>query len=198
LRLVVMAKVPVAGLVKTRVAREAGVGAATRFARHAMQSLLRRVARHGPWETTVAVAPDQGIRGGNWAVNTPLTAQGGGDLGVRMQRIIASTGPGPIVIIGTDIPGITAAHIARAFRLLGSHDAVLGPASDGGYWLVGLRRRPRLLRPFTGVRWSSPEALSDTLRNLAGKSVAFLPLLDDVDSAADLERSGGRAGRVVG
>jgi glycosyltransferase A (GT-A) superfamily protein (DUF2064 family) len=115
-----------------------------------------------------------------------------------MHRIMARTRPGPLVIIGTDIPGITAAHVARAFRLLGSHDAVFGPASDGGYWLVGLRRRPRLLRPFTGVRWSTAEALSDTLRNLDGRSVALLPVLDDIDSAADLERCGGRAGRVIG
>jgi len=193
-----MAKVPVAGLVKTRLAQEAGVAAATRFARHATACLLHRVARHGPWETIFAVTPDWGVGAGRWGGDVRRAAQGRGDLGARMQRIMARAGQGPLVIVGTDIPGITRAQIAGAFRLLGGHDAVFGPASDGGYWLVGLRRRPRLLRPFSGVRWSSSAALSDTLANLSGRRVAFLPVLDDIDSASDLERCGGRAGRVVG
>jgi glycosyltransferase A (GT-A) superfamily protein (DUF2064 family) len=88
-----------------------------------------------------------------------------------------------MVIIGTDIPGITPAHIAQAFRLLGRHDAVFGPADDGGYWLVGLKRRPRLPHPFTSVRWSSPHALADTLANLEGTTVAFVATLSDVDDA---------------
>lgn len=147
--------------------------------------------------TTLAVTPDWGVGTGIWGGMAPRTAQGGGDLGARMQRIMARAGPGPLVIVGTDIPGITPTHVAQAFRLLGSHDAVFGPASDGGYWLVGLRRRPRLLRPFSRVRWSSSQALSDTLANLAGRNVAFLSVLDDVDSASDLERCGRRAGRVI-
>ena len=85
------------------------------------------------------------------------------------------------MIVGTDVPGIRPAHIAEAFRLLGRHDAVFGPATDGGYWLVGLRRRPRVLRPFANVRWSSPHALADTLANLEGRTVAFVATLSDVD-----------------
>jgi uncharacterized protein len=197
LRLVVMAKVPIAGRVKTRLAREAGVSVATRFARHATASLLHRVARHGPWQTTLAVTPDWSVGARIWSAMAPRAAQGGGDLGARMQRIMALADPGPLVIIGTDIPGITRAHIARAFRFLGRHDAVFGPASDGGYWLIGFRRRPRLFRPFSAVRWSTPHALSDTLRNLVGRSVGFLPMLDDVDNASDLARWESRAGRVI-
>jgi glycosyltransferase A (GT-A) superfamily protein (DUF2064 family) len=114
-----------------------------------------------------------------------------------MQRLMDCAPPGPVVIIGTDIPDIARAHIAAAFRLLGRHDAVLGPAEDGGYWLVGLRRCPRILRPFGGVRWSSAHALGDTLGNLRGRSVALLPTLRDVDTAADLERYAGRWARCV-
>lgn len=198
LRLVVMAKVPVAGLVKTRLTREAGVATATRFARHAARCLLHRVARHSRWQTYLAISPDSGVGAGIWGSKVAHAAQGRGDLGARMHRIMARADPGPLVIIGTDIPGIRRDHIALAFRLLGSHDAVFGPAADGGYWLVGLRRRPRLLRPFSGVRWSSSHALADTLRNLSGRSVALLPELQDVDSADDLERCSARAGRVVG
>ena len=100
-----------------------------------------------------------------------------------MQRLFAANPPGPLIIVGTDIPGLAATHIAKAFRLLRGGDAVFGPALDGGYWLIGLRRRPHLLRPFTRVRWSGPHALSDTLANLSGRAIAFLPRLGDVDSA---------------
>jgi hypothetical protein len=102
-----------------------------------------------------------------------------------------------VVIIGCDIPGIRREHIASAFRLLGSNDAVFGPALDGGYWLVGLRRRPGVLRSFAGVRWSTPHALSDTLANLAGRSVAFIAALSDVDDAAALASCRACAGRRV-
>ena len=158
-----MVKAPVAGRVKTRIAAELGVAAAVRFARHSLASLLRRVGADGRWSTTLAVTPDIAAASRLWPRGVPRVSQGGGDLGARMQRLFERTPPGPLVLIGTDIPGITRAHIAAAFRLLGRHDAVFGPATDGGYWLVGVRRRPRVLRPFRGVRWSTQHALADTL-----------------------------------
>lgn len=114
-----------------------------------------------------------------------------------MQRIMQRTAPGPVVIIGTDVPGICTAHIRDAFRLLGRHDAVFGPATDGGYWLVGLRRRPRMPRIFQAVRWSSPHALADTLANLSDRSVARVATLPDVDTAEDFASSAAIAGRRV-
>jgi glycosyltransferase A (GT-A) superfamily protein (DUF2064 family) len=123
--------------------------------------------------------------------------QGRGDLGERMQRIMRETPAGPVVIVGTDVPGIRPAHIAEAFRLLGQHDAVFGPASDGGYWLVGLRRRPRLIRPFGGVRWSTLHALADTLANLSGRSIGQLPTLSDVDDGRDFAAHAAGFGRRV-
>ena len=196
LHLVVMAKIPVAGRVKTRLARDVGAAAATRFVRTVTASLLHRIGRSVPWRTMLAVTPDAAVRARAWPNAVPRMAQGGGDLGARMQRIMALPVPGPVVIIGTDVPGITPAHIRAAFRLLGRHDAVLGPAEDGGYWLVGLRRRPSVLRPFSGVRWSGPHALADTVANLSGASVAFLETLSDVDCGPDLVRCGS-PGRVV-
>jgi hypothetical protein len=75
--------------------------------------------------------------------------------------------------------------IAAAIRALGRADAVFGPAEDGGYWLVGMGPR-RPARPFAGVRWSSGHTLADTLRNFAGRRVALLRRLRDVDTAEDL------------
>jgi uncharacterized protein len=103
-----------------------------------------------------------------------------------MQRIFDEAGPGPVIIIGTDIPAITPAHIAKAFAQLRANDAVLGPTPDGGYWLVGLKRCPRVARPFNGVRWSSAGTLADTAFNLRDVEVAIADLLPDVDNAADL------------
>lgn len=196
-RLVVMVKVPVAGRAKTRLAHEIGVAEATRFARHAAAALLQRVAFDPRWQTTIAVAPDGGVASRSWPQQVARMAQGGGDLGVRMQRIFDRMGPGPVVIVGTDVPDIGAAHIGEAFRLLGSHGAVFGPATDGGFWLVGLKRRPHVLRPFSRVRWSSPHAFADTLENLGGCAIARLSTLFDVDDARDFACCAGRLGRRI-
>ena len=87
----------------------------------------------------------------------------------------------------SDIPAVTARHIAAAFRLLGNHENVFGPAADGGFWLVGARRVPHLPPLFGTVRWSGPHALADVLANLPRRvSVGFAARLDDVDDAAAL------------
>ena len=114
-----------------------------------------------------------------------------------MQRVFVRLPPGPAIIIGGDIPAIRPAHIAAAFRLLGNADAVLGPARDGGYWLVGLKRMPKVLEPFAGVRWSSAYALADTVANLDGKRVAFAAMLSDVDTGEDHRRERASAARLI-
>ncbi len=114
--------------------------------------------------------------------------QGRGGLGQRMQRIFDRFGEGPLIIVGTDIPFITREMIADAFRRLRGADAVFGRAEDGGYWLVGLRRRPKRVAPFENVRWSSASALADTLKNLSSYRVAFAATLFDIDTEADYRR----------
>ena len=109
-----------------------------------------------------------------------------------MARVIAALPPGPVAIVGADVPDIRPAHVARAFRALGGHDAVFGPAADGGYWLVGLRRRPPRLSVFEGVRWSTGHALADTIANLE-RAPALIDTLEDVDDRASWERWRARA-----
>ena len=106
-------------------------------------------------------------------------------------------GRGPIIIVGTDIPAISPRHIAAAFRALGRSDAVLGPTPDGGYWLVGLKRSPRVPTPFGRVRWSTAHALADTAANLAGQAVATAAVLADVDDARVWAAARGWSGRTV-
>lgn len=89
------------------------------------------------------------------------------------------------MIVGSDVPGITPDHIDNGFRALGVSDAVMGPAPDGGYWLIGLRRHPRVLRPFADVRWSTQFAMDDTKYNLKGNYISIIQLLRDVDDHVD-------------
>ncbi len=184
--LVIMAKQPVMGRVKTRLAAAVGATEATRAYRVMLADILRRLAPDRRWSVWLAVSPDMAARPAWWQgpFRPRLIAQGSGDLGSRMQSLMDRLPPGPVVIIGSDIPAIAADDIARGFQALAGHDAVFGPASDGGYWLVGLARR-RLERPFGGVRWSSPHALADTRANLAGRRVVLLRTLADVDTAED-------------
>jgi hypothetical protein len=125
----------------------------------------------------------------------PVVGQGGGDLGERMRRALAGCPPGPAVLVGSDIPALGPDHITEAFRLLGRHEIVFGPAADGGFWLVGARRSPRLRPLFGKVRWSSPHALQDTLADLPHTaSVGFAATLEDVDDGEAYRRLAPRRG----
>jgi uncharacterized protein len=190
-RLVIMAKSPLAGRSKRRLAASVGAISATRFYRSCLAHTLMRLARNPRWQTLLAVSPDSEVSARFWPRGIECLPQDHGDLGARMQRLFRTLPPGPVIIVGSDIPAIKASDIACAFRLLGNADAVFGRAPDGGYWLVGLRRTPRLVAPFAGVRWSGPHALADTLVNLKGSRVAFAATLSDVDT----EEAYGRLGR---
>jgi hypothetical protein len=188
--LIVFAKEPGAGRVKTRLGRDIGPVEAAWWARHQLRALLRRVSRDPRWRTVLAVSPDTAGASRALPKGPPRIAQGRGDLGARMARALAAPPPGPVVLVGADIPGIRSGHVARAFALLGRHEAVLGPAEDGGYWLIGLRRGGRAAPRgmLAGVRWSGPHALADTAASLAPLSVGLADRLADVDTADDLAR----------
>ncbi|WP_138379616.1 TIGR04282 family arsenosugar biosynthesis glycosyltransferase [Luteithermobacter gelatinilyticus] len=188
--LVIFLKAPRVGQVKTRLARDLGPVRAWMMYRRLCGTLIRRLGCSAVWRTWLYVSPDiYAKKGGFWPLNLPRHPQGRGDLGGRMQRAFDGLPPGPVVIVGGDIPDICRADIRAAFDRLCTHDMVFGPAEDGGYWLVGMRRAPRILRPFTGVRWSTAQALRDTLANLpAERQIAFLRTLNDIDESRDLRR----------
>lgn len=183
--LVIMAKAPEAGRVKTRLAREIGVAEATRVYRTILGATLRRLAPDPRWHTWVAAAPDRAAWSRLWPESVSVTAQGPGDLGDRMQRVFQKMPRGPVIILGSDIPDISPNDIALGFRELGRNDAVIGPAPDGGYWFIGQRRNPRPLKIFQNVRWSGPHAMADTLANLKSASVGFAGQKADVDTQED-------------
>jgi glycosyltransferase A (GT-A) superfamily protein (DUF2064 family) len=105
-----------------------------------------------------------------------------------MGAIFRNAPKGPVVIVGADIPNITPKLINDAFDALGQHDAVIGPAPDGGYWLIGLKRgaKPVPKSLFESVRWSSETTMLDTLNSLGTERVKQISMLRDVDTVADL------------
>jgi hypothetical protein len=187
--LVVFAKAPRLGAVKSRLARQVGAVAAWRFYRNSLAQTLRRLDDRR-WRTWLCLTPDTFAPGPLWSGDR--LAQGGGDLGARMARPFVNLPPGPVVLVGCDIPALERRHVSTAFAALGRHQAVFGPARDGGFWLVGLRRRPAPPRHrpglFTAVRWSGPQTLAETLEGFHNQPAALLEILADVDNAADLER----------
>ena len=178
--LILFVRIPRLGAGKRRLARDIGEVAAVRFERLMLAQSLRRLSHDPRWTLRLAVTPDRAAR------RLGAHPQGRGDLGARMRWALATCPPGPKLLVGSDIPGLKPAHIAQAFALLGRHDVVFGPASDGGFWLVGCRHR---LPDFGQVRWSSPQALADVLANLPKTlSVGFTATLDDVDDGAAYHR----------
>lgn len=196
-RLVIMAKLPVMGLVKTRLARQLGPVTATWFYRHTMRSVIGRLAHAEKWRSYVAVSPDTAALSPVWPAALLRLPQGGGDLGARMHRLLSGLPPGPTLVVGTDIPGIERRHVERAFRALARADVVFGPTGDGGYWAVGVRRTPVNARMFAGVRWSSLHALADSKRSCAGSVVAEADVLHDVDDAEEYVGARAAAGRMI-
>lgn len=195
--LVIMAKYPVAGAVKTRLARDLGVVHATYFYRTMLRNIILRLGHDPRWQTILAVSPVLSLSASFWPSHLSAISQGSGDLGARMQRIFNQLPKGPVIIIGTDIPQISAPVIAHAFRKLASHDAIIGPSDDGGYWMIGQTRSPKPLDIFSNVRWSTAHTLADTLANLNERRVAMVETLCDVDNGAEYQRLKNDAARNI-
>lgn len=187
----VFVKAPVAGQVKTRLAAEIGAQAAADLYRVLGRSVVSACIG-APYETVVWFTPTEArtlVRDwlGDFAV-ADYRAQPAGTLG---SRLIAAcrhhfhAGAHRVILIGSDCPGIDAPLLSRAFDSLEQNDLVLGPAQDGGYYLIGLQRpEPRLFR---GVRWSTDSVLAQTLLRAGrlGLRSAILPTLRDVDTTDD-------------
>lgn len=182
------AKAPRAGLVKTRLARDVGEERALALYRSVGARVAARVGAAYP--ITVWFEPQEAeneMRA--WLGNREFRRQPTGDLGLRMQRAFAThldRGDRPVIAIGADAPGVDATVVAEAVRALETADVVLGPAVDGGYYLLGVARSiPDLFRE---IPWGTATVLARTLDRCQalGVSTALLATLRDLDTAADL------------
>jgi len=184
--LIVMAKAPRVGAGKSRLAKDVGEVEAWRI-NCALQAHTLRVACDVRWRTLLCVTPDEAVDlrlPEVWPDDVERLAQGDGDLGERMARALAPHAN--VAMIGADCPELAPAHIASAFAALADAPFALGPAVDGGFWLIAARRGSDAAGAMTGVRWSTEFAARDVIANLGDQNVALLATLRDVDTAADL------------
>jgi len=181
--LLIMTRAPQIGAAKRRLANDIGYTAAWRFHRNTLKQVSTKLARNPQWKLHMLVSPQRAARPSrNWPIRGCPHAQGKGDLGKRMLRGLNGFPRGvPVVLIGSDIPGVTRSIIRKAFSALKNRDAVFGPAQDGGYWLAGFSGRRKLWRPFYRVQWSTDKALADTLANFSHRQLALVDTLSDVD-----------------
>ncbi len=176
---------------KTRLAASIGADAALRVYRRLAEHTVAEALAVAGAEVRVHFTPadaEPAVRA--WLGAGPaLLPQAGGDLGARMREAFAGAfadGHRRVVIIGSDLPEMRADLLRRAIALLDEHVAVVGPARDGGYYLLGLTELVEGI--FDGIAWSTPGVLAATLERLAAAGIApvLLEPLTDVDEAGDL------------
>lgn len=202
--LLIFAREPVLGRVKTRLAADIGPEAALATYRELLALTAAAVAAaQVPATVWLAEAPTESTPGVHASAarpewpGLPWQVQPAADsLGARMAHAFAeafAAGAGRVVIIGTDCPGLTADLLQQAFVQLATHDLVVGPADDGGYYLLGMKKLHASL--FINKQWSTAAVLPATLADAEhlGLRVAQLPTLADIDSGSDL--AAWRAGR---
>ncbi|MDI1238692.1 MAG: TIGR04282 family arsenosugar biosynthesis glycosyltransferase [Polaromonas sp.] len=190
--LVIFAKAPQPGAVKTRLIPALGADGAAALARAMLDHTLQQALAAGLDAVELCLSPapgDTAWHGVTLPAGVVCTAQGEGDLGERMDRALQralALHTGPVLLIGTDCPALGSAHLREAARQLVHHDAVLLPVADGGYVLIGLQAPCPAI--FTNMAWSTPAVAAETLHRLAalGLRVWQGPMLHDIDEAADL------------
>jgi hypothetical protein len=188
--LLVLLRPPVLGRVKTRLAKgigeEQALAVYQRLMSHTLDVAAPLPCAKAAWWSEEPLLPDPAA-----ALGFAVRIQANGDLGERMAQAFAegfSKGHTPVLIIGTDCPGISTALLTQAIDALNEHDAVLGPANDGGYYLLGLREPLPAL--FTNKQWSTSSVLAATVAELEhhGLRCYLLPELVDVDTLEDLQK----------
>ena len=184
-RLVLFTRYPQPGHAKTRLIPALGAAGAAALHRRLTDATLATLLRMGlPVEVWVTGAPADAFAA--WlGADVPIRQQGEGDLGARMDRALR---PVPAILVGSDLPTLAASHIMQAVAALAKGQVALGPAEDGGYYLVGLPEPAPFL--FEAMRWSTPGVLAETRRRLEAHATpyALLPTLPDLDRPDDLAR----------
>lgn len=194
-QIAVLAKAPIAGLAKTRLIPALGPRGAARLQRDFTRRALRTAVATGLGPVTLWCAPHADhrfFRALRRTMSVDCLVQASGDLGERMHTAFRlHCAQGPLLLIGTDCPALSQDYLREAARALcDGHDAVFGPAEDGGYVLVGLRSPQPYL--FSRMAWSTPTVMPETRARAQslGLRVMELPMLWDVDVPADLPRLG--------
>lgn len=181
-RLVLFARYPTPGRAKTRLIPALGAEGAARLHRRLTERTLATLRATGlPVEVRTTGAPASAFR--YWLGDISCTAQGRGHLGARMRRAAAEA---PAILVGADVPDLEARHLIAAAEALTRSPVVIGPAVDGGYYLIGVREpMPWLFAP---MAWGTDVVRAETLARLAKRGIepAMLEPLSDLDTPEDL------------
>lgn len=191
-RLVVLAKAPQPGMAKTRLIPALGAQGAADLARRMLQHTLAQALASNVGTVELCMSPGPGAPAWDGVALPPglqFSDQGDGDLGLRMARAVdrvTTTLAQPVLLMGTDCPALSAAHITQAVQQLYQHDAVLVPVADGGYVLIGMHGPCPTV--FAGMAWSTAQVTSETLLRFEalGHRVWTGPQLHDIDEPCDL------------
>jgi rSAM/selenodomain-associated transferase 1 len=186
----VLAKAPLPGLAKTRLIPALGAEGAASLQERLVERAVMTAHQAAIGPVTLWAAPDAAhplFAALRQRFNVPLAHQPDGDLGARMHAAVVGAN-GPALVIGTDCPALTADHLRKAADALRDHDAVVVPAEDGGYVLIGLRKPQAAL--FSGMKWGTAIVIAETRRRLQSLGLSFCEFaaLWDVDTPGDLAR----------
>lgn len=177
----IFARWPEPGRAKTRLIPAFGADGAAAIYTKLLAHTVEAVRASGvPFELRVTGANPDDFRAG-LGEDLQIVDQGGGDLTAKLSRV-----PAPAIVIGSDCPGLTPAVLRAARDTLETDPMVIGPASDGGYYLLGYRESADYA--FSDMEWSTPKVFEETLRRFIAQGVrpAILPELSDIDTAEDL------------
>ncbi len=193
-RLIIFGRYPEVGRTKTRLIPALGPAGAADLQRDLTEQVLQTALSAAwtvPFDLEFCFHGDSFFKVRRWLDSEEIhfTRQSDGDLGQRMYWAMAKAfdqGYQRVVLAGTDVPALSAGHLTQAFQALAEHDLVFGPSTDGGYWLVGARRK---LDIFSGLSWSHGDVLRETLAMARGKgwSTHCLASLTDMDTLSDLK-----------
>jgi rSAM/selenodomain-associated transferase 1 len=191
--LILFIRNPEKGMVKTRLADILGEEVTYHLYISFLYDLMKMANSVSSEKYIVFSAGDSAGMNGNGGYPYPAMPQRGGDLGTRMYHAfydIFSLGFRNAVLIGSDCPGLPASTIEWAFNMLESHHLVLGPSTDGGYYLIGARHDTLKRDVFLDIRWSTPHVLDDTRvkAEKSGLSLFLLEQWEDIDELDDLIR----------
>lgn len=192
---IIFAKNPVPGNVKTRIGKFLGYDYSCQIYEAMLLDLIEKMRIQNSWSCHFYIYPPEETKSFSDAYNLSsdcVFPQQGSDLGMRMYNSFLeqiNLGADEIICIGSDIPAISLDHIYSAFNILSNSESVIGPAADGGYYLIGIRKEIVSSAYFSGIKWSSCSVFSDTVDRI--ESMGFthksINTLRDLDDLSDLE-----------
>jgi len=190
--LLVFTKYPSPGKVKTRLMPALTKTQACELYKGLAEATLKKARKTGK-DIIVCYYPSGSLKAfNNWLGNgVRYMPQKGPGLGAKMKNAFIgafSLGYDKVLLIGCDIPGISAGLLGKALKELGKHGALIGPAKDGGYYMIGFKKERFLPEVFKGIKWSTPSVFAKTMKifNDNGYRAGFAPDLSDIDTAEDI------------